>query len=41
MFVSLDNPASSALTQQLLGWQPKHAGLLDDIAQGHYFRKES
>ncbi len=41
MFVSRDNPASSALTQKLLGWQPKHAGLLDDIAQDHYFQKES
>jgi nucleoside-diphosphate-sugar epimerase len=41
MFVSLDNPTSSALTQKLLGWRPEHAGLLDDIARGHYFRQES
>jgi nucleoside-diphosphate-sugar epimerase len=41
MFVSLDNPASSALTRQLLGWQPQHPGLLDDLGQGHYFQKES
>jgi nucleoside-diphosphate-sugar epimerase len=41
MFVSLDNPASSAVTRQLLGWQPKHPGLLDDLAEGHYFRTES
>lgn len=41
MFVSLDNPASSALTQEMLGWKPEHAGLLDDIAEGHYFQKES
>lgn len=41
MFVSLDNPASSALTRELLGWQPQHPGLLDDLAQGHYFRQDS
>jgi nucleoside-diphosphate-sugar epimerase len=38
MFAGLDNPASSALTRQLLGWQPEHPGLLDDLAQGHYFQ---
>jgi nucleoside-diphosphate-sugar epimerase len=41
MFVSLDNPASSALTRELLGWQPAHPGLLDDLGQGHYFQPES
>jgi hypothetical protein len=41
MFVSLDNPASSALTRELPGWQPEHPGLLDDLAQGHYFQKQS
>ena len=41
MFVSLDNPASSALTRELLGWQPEHAGLLDDLGEGHYFQKQS
>jgi nucleoside-diphosphate-sugar epimerase len=41
MFVSLDNPASSALTRKLLGWRPEHLGLLDDLAQGHYFQQES
>ncbi len=35
--LSLDMPASSALTQQLLGWKPHHAGLIADIDQGHYF----
>lgn len=39
MFVSLDNPASSALTRQLLGWQPEQPGLLDDLAQDHYFQQ--
>lgn len=36
-FVSLDNPTSSTLTQKLLGWPATHAGLLDDLDQGHYF----
>lgn len=30
-------PASSALTQQLLGWTPTHPGLLEDLDLGHYF----
>ncbi|GAB3922859.1 SDR family oxidoreductase [Microlunatus endophyticus] len=32
-----DMPASSALTQKLLGWTPTHPSLLADIDQGHYF----
>ena len=36
MFFGADAPASSALTQALLGWRPKHPTLLDDIAAGHY-----
>jgi nucleoside-diphosphate-sugar epimerase len=36
-FFSLDVPASSALTRELLGWRPTQPGLLDDLAQGHYF----
>jgi nucleoside-diphosphate-sugar epimerase len=36
-FVGLDGPASSALTQELLGWQPTHLGLLADLDEGHYF----
>ncbi len=35
--LALDSPASSALTRELLGWQPAHAGLIDDLEQGHYF----
>ena len=35
--LSRDMPASSAITQQLLGWQPTHPGLIEDIEQGHYF----
>jgi nucleoside-diphosphate-sugar epimerase len=35
--LSRDMPASSTITQELLGWQPTHPGLLEDIEQGHYF----
>jgi len=41
MFVALDNPASSELTRELLGWQPENPGLLDDLAQDHYFQQET
>ena len=37
IFVALDNPTSSALTRELLGWAPAHPGLIDDLEQGHYF----
>jgi nucleoside-diphosphate-sugar epimerase len=36
-FAGLDMAASSALTQQWLGWQPTHVGLLADLEQGDYF----
>jgi nucleoside-diphosphate-sugar epimerase len=32
--------ASSALTQQRLGWQPAHAGLIADLERGTYFETE-
>jgi nucleoside-diphosphate-sugar epimerase len=35
--LSTDMPASSAITQELLGWRPTRPGLLEDIEQGHYF----
>jgi nucleoside-diphosphate-sugar epimerase len=31
MFAGIDNPASSALTRELTGWQPTHPGLLEDV----------
>ena len=36
-FLAADSPASSALTRELLGWQPTHPGLIDDLEKGHYF----
>jgi nucleoside-diphosphate-sugar epimerase len=35
--VGLDLPASSAITRQVLGWQPTHPGLIADLDLGHYF----
>ncbi|WP_329468166.1 SDR family oxidoreductase [Streptomyces sp. NBC_01431] len=35
--VGFDSPASSALTRELLDWQPTLPGLLEDLDQGHYF----
>jgi len=35
--LSTDMPASSAITKELLGWEPTCPGLIEDIEQGHYF----
>ena len=37
-FFGADMLVSSALTQQQIGWEPTHPGLIDDLEQGHYFR---
>jgi nucleoside-diphosphate-sugar epimerase len=37
-FLALDSPTSSALTRELMDWQPVQPGLIDDLEQGHYFR---
>jgi nucleoside-diphosphate-sugar epimerase len=37
VFFSLDLPASSTVTRELLGWRATRLGLLDDLEQGHYF----
>jgi nucleoside-diphosphate-sugar epimerase len=39
LFWSLDVPASSALTQERMGWTPTHIGLVADLELGHYFRQ--
>jgi nucleoside-diphosphate-sugar epimerase len=38
LFVSLDNPTSSKITQELLDWRPTHPGLIEDLDEGHYFQ---
>ncbi len=35
---ALDSRASNAITRELLGWDPTHSGLIEDLEQGHYFR---
>ncbi|HTQ14449.1 MAG TPA: SDR family oxidoreductase [Rhizomicrobium sp.] len=37
MFIGMDAPASSALTQKWLGWKPKEIGMLEDIGRPGYF----
>ncbi|MFJ4845579.1 MULTISPECIES: SDR family oxidoreductase [unclassified Streptomyces] len=36
-FLGHDIVVSSALTRELVGWQPVHPGLLEDLDKGHYF----
>lgn len=38
-FFGLDSPASSAMTREMLGWEPTEPGLIDDLNEGHYFRQ--
>ncbi len=35
----LDVQASSTRTQRLLGWQPTHQSLIEDLDDGHYFNE--
>jgi nucleoside-diphosphate-sugar epimerase len=37
-FLGADSPTSGAVTQELLGWQPTHSGLIEDLDEGHYFQ---
>ena len=36
-FAAVDNPTSSTLTRERLGWQPHEADLLTDLRAGGYF----
>jgi nucleoside-diphosphate-sugar epimerase len=36
-FFGIDSPASSALTQERLGWRPTRVGLIADLNAEHYF----
>jgi nucleoside-diphosphate-sugar epimerase len=39
-FVGVDCPASSKLTAEKLGWQPKQPGIIADLERGTYFDSE-
>ena len=36
-FLGIDSPASNTLTRELLGWEPTHPTLIEDLEAGHYF----
>ena len=36
-FFGVDVPASNTITRELLGWEPTHPGLIEDLDEGHYF----
>jgi nucleoside-diphosphate-sugar epimerase len=36
-FLTADCPATSTITQRILGWQPTGPGLVEDLDKGHYF----
>jgi nucleoside-diphosphate-sugar epimerase len=38
-FVSLDSPATSAVTRELLAWEPTGPGLIEELEQDHYYRQ--
>lgn len=37
-FIGLDMPALSTLTRELVGWQPTHPTLIEDLKHGLYFK---
>jgi nucleoside-diphosphate-sugar epimerase len=39
-FVGVDCPASSKLTEEKLGWQPKQLGIIADLERGTYFEPQ-
>ena len=39
LFIGADAPASSAHTQERLGWTPTHPSLIADLDQGRFFNK--
>ena len=41
MFVGLDNPTSSEITRDMLGWTPAQPGLISDLDEGHNFAAEA
>lgn len=38
-FIGVEDAASSEWTRDLLGWEPRHNGLMEDLEEGFYFRR--
>ncbi len=38
-FFGSDAPASNAITRELLGWEPTHPGLIEDLDAGYYYQR--
>jgi nucleoside-diphosphate-sugar epimerase len=38
-FAQMDNPTSSSITRDMLGWAPAQPGLIADLDEGHYFQR--
>jgi nucleoside-diphosphate-sugar epimerase len=38
--LGIDSHASSAITRELLGWEPTHPHLIEDLELGHYFTEK-
>jgi hypothetical protein len=36
-FFAIDQPASSQLTRERMGWSPTGPGFIEDLERGHYF----
>ncbi len=41
IFVGLDNPTSSQITRDTLGWTPTRPGLISDLDEEHNFAAEA
>ncbi|MFG2236571.1 hypothetical protein ACGFNX_42460 [Streptomyces sp. NPDC048723] len=35
--LAADQPSSSTLTRELMGWRPTQPGLIEDLNNDHYF----
>ncbi|PMD92383.1 3-beta hydroxysteroid dehydrogenase [Siphonobacter sp. BAB-5405] len=38
-FITFDSPATATQTRAALGWEPVHAGLIEDLRKSHYFNR--
>ncbi|HEX4176535.1 MAG TPA: SDR family oxidoreductase [Acidimicrobiales bacterium] len=40
LFAAIDFPATAVITEELLGWKATGPTLIEDLDQGHYFRRD-